>query len=50
MRTLFLNSVIGIVAATLLIGCDATTTTQNGSTNKSAAAPTGALQTGTHMR
>jgi uncharacterized lipoprotein YajG len=51
MRTLLLNGVIVIATATLLAGCDATTTTQNGTTKKASwAAATGARQTGTHMR
>ena len=52
MWTRFLNaSIVTAIAAIVLTGCDATTTTQNGTTQKkSAPAVTGARQTGTHMR
>ncbi len=53
MGTLKLNGMIMIaLVAALLVGCDATTTTQSGTATKKsgAAASTGARQTGTHMR
>ena len=52
MGTLSLNGLIIIAVVALLAGCDATTTTQNGTATKksTATASYGARQTGTHMR
>jgi uncharacterized lipoprotein YajG len=53
MRIRKLNGLIMIALATaLLSGCDATTTTQNGTATKKSgsSAVMGARQTGTHMR
>ncbi len=52
MGTLILNGIVFLLTATLLAGCDATTTTQTGTGKKKSSwgSATGARQTGTHMR
>ena len=52
MGTLLFKGIIFLLTATFLVGCETTTTQSSTTTKKGSAwaAPTGARQTGTHMR